>query len=183
MDRWKTLASRMALDHPWFRVREDTVKLPNGIVLDDYTVWLDREVVLIVPVTSDGKFVFVRQYKHGANDIMIEFPAGYVEPDEPFDEAAKRELEEETGYRVSALTKIGQLAHNPTKAIGSIHVYLANQLPKTRSKPRLDATEQIEIIHLSFQDVCRKIDRGEIYSSGTIAAFHLVSVRLGLLRV
>jgi 8-oxo-dGTP pyrophosphatase MutT (NUDIX family) len=182
MDKWKTLASRIALDHPWFRVRKDTVELPNGMVLDDYTVWLDREVVLIVPITNEGFFVFVRQYKHGANDIMIEFPAGYVDPDEPLMEAAKRELEEETGYRVDTLTKIGQLAHNPTKAIGSIHVFMANQLPTARSETRFDETEQIELVQLSFPDVCCKIDQGEIYSSGTIAAFHLASMKLELLR-
>jgi ADP-ribose pyrophosphatase len=180
--RWKTLSSRLALNHPWFRVREDTVELPNGKVLDDYTVWLDGDVAMVVPITAQGQFVMVRQYKHGAGDLVIEFPAGYVNPNEPPIEAARRELAEETGYRAGTLKKIGHLVHNPTKAVGTIHLYLADCLPPQPDAPSFDENEDIELLRLSFAEISHLVERGKISSSGSIAAFYLACRRLGLLR-
>jgi ADP-ribose pyrophosphatase len=182
MDKWKILSSKLAFDHRWFKVRQDEVQLPNGKILDDYFLWLDTDVALVVPITADRKFVFVRQYKHGAADLIIEFPAGYIDEGEAPLDAARRELREETGFQASTFQKIGRLVHNSTKAVGSIHVYLAEQLAEAQLPPQLDGTEEIELLHLPFEDVYAMIDRGEVLCSSSISAFYLASAKLGLLQ-
>lgn len=82
--KWKKISSEMALDEKWFRVRKDVVELPNGTVLNDYFLWLSGDVSSVVPVTQNNEFIFVKQYKYGSDEEMIEFPAGFVEEKEDF---------------------------------------------------------------------------------------------------
>jgi ADP-ribose pyrophosphatase len=98
MKKWRLRSSTIVFDRRWFRVRQDTVVLPNGRVIDDYFVWPEGDVALVVPVTEQGDVILVRQYKHAAQEIMVEFPAGMLEPDEVPLQGAQRELREETGY-------------------------------------------------------------------------------------
>ena len=82
MKKWETVSSKLAFDHPWFKVRQDVVKLGNGKIIDDYFIWQDKHVSQVVPVTSDRKLLLERQYKHAVGKFMIEYPAGYMENNE-----------------------------------------------------------------------------------------------------
>lgn len=74
MKKWKQISSKIAFDNPWFKVRQDTVEIPNGQIIDDYFVWLEGRIVLVVPVTTNNEFILVKQYKHAFGDFVIEFP-------------------------------------------------------------------------------------------------------------
>lgn len=176
---WKTLSSKLAFDHPWFKVQQDVVELPNGQVIDDYMMWKCNEVALIVPVTSDGLFVMVHQYKHAVDDFMTEFPAGYVEDSEHIELAAQRELLEETGYQAPQLEFLGKLVNNPTKEMGKVHVYLARNARKV-AEQQLDVTEAIEVQLHTMEEVENLIATHQIVTSGSIAAFTLAKKRLDL---
>ena len=89
---WNVISQKKLVDSPWYKLDIETVRLPSGKVLDDYYIREGMNAVLIVPRTHEGKFLLVRQYKHGAQQSVIEFPAG-----ESALIAAKRELYEETG--------------------------------------------------------------------------------------
>ena len=143
---WRTLNSEMILDQRWMRVRKDCVELPNGQCLDDYYLWIAGDVALVVPVTQDGKFVVVEQYKHAAGEIMKEFPAGMVDAGESPEEAARRELEEETNYIASQLYKLATLTDNPTKTVGNVHIYLAPNV-KRRTRLLMDEQELKDYFH------------------------------------
>ena len=86
----------MAFEHRWYQLRRDTVRLPNGRVVDDYFVSQRPNVAIVVPLTIENKFILVRQYKHGVQAITLEFPAGIFRSVLPVT-AAARELEKETG--------------------------------------------------------------------------------------
>src|ERR1700685_2321138 len=94
---WRTLESRVAFDHHWYRLRRDTVELPGGAILDDYFVAVRPDVALVVPLTSAGEVVLVRQYKHGIGEVTLELPGGALDPGETPVAAAARELGGETG--------------------------------------------------------------------------------------
>ena len=79
MEKWKLLFSKLVFNNKWFKVRQDRVELPTGKIIDDYFVWPEGDVAFVAPVTEDNHLILVRQYKHGAGEIMIEFPAGYVD--------------------------------------------------------------------------------------------------------
>ena len=136
---WKIHQSALAFDNPWMKVRKDSVELPNGKMIDDYFLWLEGDVAFVVPVTPDGKFLLVRQYKHGVGQPIIEFPAGMVDPGELPVHAAHRELAEETGYTTPALSLIGKLVNSPTKVVGLHYVYLAEHAEQTTLPEQQDA--------------------------------------------
>lgn len=171
--KWQILNSHWALDHPWCRVRQDTVALPNGTVVDDYFVHIRKDVALVLPITPQQDIVMVRQYRHGIQDILLELPAGTFDPaHEQPDIAAQRELREETGYQAETLIPLSVLYDNPVKDTNRIHLFLApNALPT--AVQQLDETEEIEIVLVPLSQVMTHIAQGKICVAGTVAAIFL----------
>lgn len=174
---WQLIDSTLAFDHPWMRVRRDTVRLPDGRLIDDYFVWLEGDMVLVVPVTPVAKFVLVRQYKHASGQMMIEFPAGMVDPGESPEQAARRELVEETGYTGPSFSLLAALTNNPTKAVGTVYVYLAENVEQT-AQPRFDENEEIQTLLFDRPRLVTGMMTGEVWVAGTIAAAFLALQRL-----
>jgi 8-oxo-dGTP pyrophosphatase MutT (NUDIX family) len=177
MKKWKTLDSKLAFDHKWFKVRQDTVQLPHGKILDDFFVWLEGDVVIVVPITSENKFVIVKQYKHGSGEIVLEFPAGMIDHNEDSEKAAQRELEEETGYTGDTLISLGTVFNLPTKVVGQDYIFLMQNAKKTK-EPSFDENEEIEVLELTQEQVMQMIVSGEIKVTGTITAFLLAVQKL-----
>lgn len=106
LKKWQLLHSKMVLNHPWCQVRQDEILLPNGKIIDDFFVHIKPEVALILPITTNKEIVFVRQYRHAIEEFFLELPAGSFDPNQESAEiAAKRELEEETGYTAKEIKK------------------------------------------------------------------------------
>jgi len=135
---------------------------------------------MIVPTTEDREVVLVKQYKHGVGEVIVEYPAGYVESGEDIARAAARELREETGYAAGRLSFFTKLVSNPTKQKGVVHIFLAEDVKKVQAQ-KLDQTEDIEVLKLPVSKVIDMIHGGEIWNSGTVAATFLTFRKLGLL--
>ena len=173
LTKWNLVRSEMALNHPWCKVRQDQIELPNGQVIDDYFVHIRPDVAIILPITSSGEIVFVKQYRHAIGDFFIELPAGGFNPEQESGEfAAVRELEEETGFVASKINKIATLYDKPSKDTNQLHLYLAENVAKT-GNIKLDITEEIEVILIPVDAVLQKIVKGEICVAGTVAALFL----------
>lgn len=173
IQKWKLLNSQLVFDNPWCQVRRDAVVLPNGKVIDDFFVNVRPDIALVMAVTRQREIVFVRQYRHGVNEILLELPAGTFYPQtEDSLEAATRELEEETGYIASELQQLATLYDNPSKDTNKIHLFLA-QNAHPSGKQQLDITEELEIILVPIEAVFAKIANGEIAVCGTVTALFL----------
>lgn len=149
---WKTLSSSVALNEKWFTVRKDTIELPSGKVIDDYFVWLSPSIAVAIPYTSDGKFVICQQYRHAAGKIMYQFPAGAVDKNETNEEAARRELVEETGYTSDDFEHLVDTAAYATKLTGWQHVYLARNAKLTQ-EPHNDVNEPTKVLLVSPKEL------------------------------
>lgn len=171
--KWKKLRSQMAFDHQWCRVRQDTVELPNGTIIDDFFVNIRPDIAIILAITSQQEIIFVRQYRHGVEQILLELPAGSFDPKtEDPEVAARRELAEETGYHATSLIQLATLYDNPVKDTNSVHLFLAENVHHTNLK-QLDITEEIDVVLIAIEDVRDKIRTGEICVSGSITALFL----------
>jgi ADP-ribose pyrophosphatase len=129
----RLLETEVLLSKPKRFVRE-FVEMPDGYRCDWY--YLDTPPsVMIVPLTADGNFVFVRQYRHNLKAHVLEFPAGTVGEGEEPEDAAIRELEEETGYTLGVAARLrpmGAYYSLPSETNKYTHVYLATPVAATR---------------------------------------------------
>jgi ADP-ribose pyrophosphatase len=129
----RLLETEVLLSKPKRFVRE-SVEMPDGYRCDWYYVDTPPSV-MIVPLTADGNFVFVRQYRHNLKAHVLEFPAGTVGEGEVPEDAAVRELEEETGYTLDATAHfrpMGAYYSLPSETNKYTHVYLATPVAATR---------------------------------------------------
>ena len=132
-----------------------------------------RDWVTVVPVVHDPggirSFLMVRQYRHGADLVTTEFPAGMVEKGEDPSVAAARELQEETGYRSGRLTLISELRPNPAFMTNRCFTFLAEDLARV-SALSLDELESLDPIELSESELDARAGRGELVNAMTMVA-------------
>lgn len=145
---------------------KDTVEVNGNIAEWDY-IHHDGAAA-VVAVDADGKFLMVRQYRNALDRFTLEIPAGKLDdPKEPTLECAKRELEEETGYRAGKMEYL--LTVNTTVAFCNekIDLYLATNLTKTEQ--HLDPDEEINVERWNIEDLKQMIYEGKMTDSKTIA--------------
>lgn len=176
---WKVLSTRMVLSERWFPVRKDEVELPSGQIVNDYFVWESPTIATMVPVTEDGKFVICEQYRHGVGKNMYQFPAGGVNMDESPEAAAKREMEEETGYTSDDVTFLARYAAYPTKMSGYHHLFLAKNSKLTGVKQE-DENEPTRVSLITPQELQYLIKNGKFEVGDSLAAALLALRELGL---
>ena len=145
-------------------VTED-VTLPNQARTE--MAWIQHPgSTAIVPVLNDGSVVMTLQYRHAVREYLLEIPAGTLDPGESHLKCARRELEEETGYVATELTKIAQVYILPAYSNEIIHIYLARGLTPTRQN--LDEDEIIEIVKYSPEQLKSMINKSIITDALTV---------------
>lgn len=162
--KWETLKSEYLIRRPWLTARRDTVKLPTGVVNDEYYVLEYPTWVNVTALTKDGDFVFIRQYRHGLGQTCFEIVAGVCEEGEEPLVAARRELFEETGYSGGTWHELMCISANTSTMNNITHCFVATGVEKTGTQ-HLDKTEDIEVYLLKEEEVFRLLENGEIKQS------------------
>jgi ADP-ribose pyrophosphatase len=146
----------------------ESVLLPSGVEHTHLTVTHPGAVV-ILPVTSDGEILLLRQYRHSLKRWILEFPAGTLNAGEEPLACAKRELPEETGFAAAHWRDLGLLYPAPGFCEEVQHLYFASELsPESAQK---DEDELIELQTHSVDAVEALISSGEISDGKSLAAF------------
>lgn len=130
--------------------------------------------VCVAAKTKEDKYLLVKQYRYGVSEPCIEFIAGKLEINENPQEAIKRELEEEGGFKANTWTYFGKVYPSPAYLGEVIHLFSAQDLEI--AKQHFDETEVIELIQLSLDEIIEKIESNEIKDMKTIClAYRLQS--------
>ncbi|HIU78747.1 MAG TPA: NUDIX hydrolase [Candidatus Avilachnospira avicola] len=172
----KVLEHRLSYQGKILKIYDDLVEV-NG----RHTHWdlvHHNGAAAVLPVTDDGKILMVRQYRHALSRYTLEIPAGKLDsPDEPMIECARRELEEETGYRSDDLSLL--LNINTTVAFCDefIGVFLAKDLKK--SHQHLDEDEDINVEAWELKDLLELIYTQKMTDSKTVAAILAYANKIG----
>lgn len=167
MEKVQRLKRELAYTGTVLRVYRDTVQVP-GCQPEIWDFISHDGAAAVVPVREDGKILMVRQYRNALDRFTLELPAGKVDsPEEPKILCAKRELEEETGYRSEDLELL--ITVNTTVAFCNerIEIYLARHLVQTQQ--HLDEDEQIEVEAYSLEELQAMIFRQELCDAKTVA--------------
>jgi ADP-ribose pyrophosphatase len=155
-------------------VRRDRVRLPDGgEAVREYIV--HPGAVLMVPVLDDGRLVVERQYRYPIGRVLLEFPAGKIDPGEAPEETARREMIEETGYEASELAPLCVLHPVVSYSTETIQCFVARGLRHVGA--RLDHGEFLEVDRMTLDDLLASLDRGTITDAKTVAALLLYARR------
>ncbi len=161
-----------------FTVAVDDVELPNGLGQAKRELIFHKGAVCILAITPEDKIILVKQYRKAIERLSIEIPAGKLEVGEAGseEEAALRELEEETGYTSSKLT----LLHDFYSAIGfcneRLRLYLADKLVKVENPRPKDEDEVIQLLEVSLEEAVSLIESGDICDAKTIMAIQYLQI-------
>lgn len=168
-ENWKILKSEYIHKCPWLTVRMDAVEMPSGHVIPDFYVLEYRDWVNVIAVTTDGKFLLERQYRHGVQEYCVELPAGVVDDGEEPLVAAQRELLEETGYAGGKWTAFMKTAPNASAMNNYCHTFLAEGVEPTGEKA-LEVSEDIDTVLVTREELLEAIESGEMVEADMVAA-------------
>lgn len=149
-----------------FSFCSDLVRLPDGnTTVKDYVKY--PEAVAILAFLDERKIILERQYRYPVGRLLYEIPAGKIDdPSETKENAAKRELLEETGFIAKRLRHLFSYLPAVGYSTEIIHVFEARELQKSSKDP--DADEFIEVVYFDFDEVLNKIKSSEILDAKTI---------------
>lgn len=179
MKPWTVLDSRLVLQSPpWLTITAQRCLLPNGHVIEEYLLAEGRDVVMVFPLSTEGKVILVEQYKHGCGHVLWDLPAGYVDSDDDsLLHAAQRELAEETGFSADDWTRLAALHPDPNRSANRVHFYLAVGARRTTAQ-HLDVTEDLRVHEVAPEDLWLLVADGRIRSMSSVAGIGLGLRRL-----
>ena len=166
----KTLDTERIFEGKIINVRRDRVTVMEGESF--------REIVehnggaVIAAVKSNGNMIMVRQFRKPAERVMLEVPAGKIDPNEEPEITAVRELKEETGYTAGRIRKLTQMYPSVGYSEEILHLYLCTDL--TAGETAFDENEAIDIEEYPVDELVRMVMSGEIQDGKSQVAILMV---------
>jgi ADP-ribose pyrophosphatase len=163
----KTIQTKSIYEGKIISVQLDDVELPNG-KKGQREIVKHPGAVAVIPFTSDGKMVVVRQFRKPLEKEIYEIPAGKLEPGEDPHECAKRELEEETGYTSNNFNYVTSFYTSPGFANELLYLYEAEHLTEGQAQP--DADEFVEMKQITLGEGLELLKKEQIHDAKTAYA-------------
>lgn len=172
--KWAMFSSRKVYECNVFSVFERESRGPDGRV-GRFAVMEAKDWAVVVPYVrteNSTSFLMVRQYRHGADEVSLEFPGGVVEPGEEPAHAAARELAEETGWVSARILHAGTVFPNPAIQDNHFHVFVALD-PEPKVTRNLDSNEIIDAHLMPADEIRQKMGTGELRHALMVTALFL----------
>lgn len=158
-----------------FDLSHDVVELPSGLEIKIDVVHHNGGAA-VLPRFDNGDVLLIRQYRHPADQVLIEIPAGRLEPGEDPELAARRELEEETGWKAGTIQFVTKFYALPGYSREVLYCYVAADL--TPSRQNLDHDEEIDTLRVPLSEAVKMVERGEIQDAKTMMTLLFVAREL-----
>jgi 8-oxo-dGTP pyrophosphatase MutT (NUDIX family) len=172
---WTTVASRAIYENPWISVREDQVIRPDGHPGIYGVVHYKNKAIGVVPVDDDGHVWLVGQYRYPLNLYSWEIPEGGGHADEEPEEAARRELREETGLVAERVELIAR--SHLSNSVGDELAYLYRATGLTLGESEPEGTERLQVRRFDWPTVWAMIQDGRITDSMSVIALLHEAIR------
>lgn len=168
---WKVLKRDIVFQDTWVQLEASRCELPDGRIIEPFYIRRDPDFAVVVAVTKDRKLVLVRQYRHGAEKVLLELPAGCIEKGEDPMAAAGRELLEETGYQAGEIRFLMKTAPNAANSTAYAHCYLVTDVEWV-AKQQLDEMEDVAVEYMDLHDVRKALREGIFEQAVHVAALY-----------
>ncbi len=175
-DTWRRVESKKIADCRVFKVREDLSERAGDAKRATFFVVENPDWVNIIAVTVDEKVVLIEQFRHGAETIVLEIPGGMVDENESPENAARRELLEETGFSSDEFIYLGKSQPNPAIQNNWIYHYLALNCEKM-AETKFDEHESVITKLVLLDEIPGLIRNEKITHSLVLAAFYKMNSR------
>lgn len=178
---WTVERRDLVMSDRWIHVESQTVRTGRGTVLDPYYVLTYPDWAVCLALTEQDELVMVRQYRHGTASIALELPGGCVDPeDRSPEEAAARELLEETGYGGGHLTYIGALGANSALQTNRIQIAMMTGARRI-AEPDLEPGEELHVELVPLAQALHMAVAGGMEQSMHVAALFTALAATGRL--
>lgn len=173
-EKWQVIARRLVVDRsPWLRVYDEDVRLPDGMIITNFTRVEQPPFIMIFALREDGRVGLVRQYRQAVGDYILELPAGHIEDDEEPLAAAQRELREEVGLEARNWQFLSRFVMDVNRECGWGCAYLAQGAYQAAVEPLHGDLGDLTIHFLPLEEVHRIWAAGEFVSAATSLAIGL----------
>jgi ADP-ribose pyrophosphatase len=166
---WTIKSFKHIYSNDLIKLFEDTLDLDGEEKI--YTRAIRRDYSTIVPFISNNEILVIRSYRHLVDSIQVEAPSGYIEDGESPCQAAKRELEEETGYAAKKIVTLGYYTLDYTMFEQKGNLFVAYDL-FNEGKKQLGKMEKIEIDIITINEIKQLLSKGKILNAASIVAFY-----------
>jgi ADP-ribose pyrophosphatase len=166
---WTIKSFKHVYSNDLIKLFEDTLDLDGEEKI--YTRAIRRDYSTIVPFISNNEILVIRSYRHLVDSIQVEAPSGYIEDGESPCQAAKRELEEETGYAAKKIVTLGYYTLDYTMFEQKGNLFVAYDL-FNEGKKQLGKMEKIEIDIITINEIKQLLSKGKILNAASIVAFY-----------
>jgi 8-oxo-dGTP pyrophosphatase MutT (NUDIX family) len=173
---WRYLEDEQLVDVRIFTLQRETAVSPRTGKARDFVHIASRNWVNVIPLTTSGEVVLVRQWRHGVKEFTLEIPGGLVDVGEAPGEAAAREAREETGYAGDLPVRLGVVEPNPAILNNVTYTYLIENCQLVGDQ-ELDAGEDVEVVLASLADIPQLVGGGTIQHSLVICGFWWLAQR------
>jgi ADP-ribose pyrophosphatase len=173
---WTIDNSEYIINDRFLKLRRDSCTTPQGGKVDTYYVLELKDWVNCIAIDENDNVMMLRHYRHGVQKYLMEFIGGGMEEGESPEEAAKREVEEETGYTGGAVFHVGTSYPNPANHTNQVYTYLSVG-GKISQDQNLEVGETITIEKIPLKTVIEEMSKPDsVYSAIYIAAlFHAMN--------
>lgn len=184
--KWERISVEHIVQDQWMDIRRCAYRFPDGNVFEPFYNYSRRDYVVVVAIDPFGKYICVKQFRHGIDQVTTEFPAGGMERKdgrqyragaddiiyEDALEAAKRELREETGYASGEWMHLLTIPSNATIADNNAYIYAAYNCRKVADQ-KLDDTEFLNVELIDDLTLDEMVKSGDFQQSIHVMAWLL----------
>ncbi len=173
---WRTLSSKPMIKDRWINVRADQCLTPKGAEIAPYYVLTYPDWINVVALTPERHIVLVRQYRHAAGGTFLELPGGGMEgSDLDAEQAAHRELAEETGFTSERWLKVSVLYPNPASHTNRVHTFLALDAVPGHEQALDQAEEGLALCLMPLEQVVEELGTGLLGQAMHVSAVFLAT--------
>ncbi|OIJ10737.1 ADP-ribose pyrophosphatase [Anaerobacillus alkalilacustris] len=172
----KTISTQSIFKGRIIDLEVQDVELPNG-EHSKREIIKHPGAVAVIAVTKDKKILLINQFRKPLEKELVEIPAGKLEPGEDPLECAKRELEEETGYRPKDLKLVTSFYTSPGFANELVYIYFTNEMEL--GEVNCDEDEFLEVIEVTLDEAEELIEKQVIHDAKTVFAIQYLKLNGG----